>query len=297
MTSREVLNEKVKLHLFPGLPFQSKLLNQPSKRLLSDIKYACKLFVIYSVLILISIVAFFAYDNEPWLHLTIKNSALVFALGVILCVTHIVVDTVASYYNSLCSPYDMIIRDINYSYGLKLFTFTYALCLLVLLLFVFLFLFTLTREDESIRRAVMRETKRDGQDPWKSFFLFAFAGLQDEHFQRDIMQELELDLQFPWESIKYCLLWLFELAAKGCILRFTMYIIVTCRIFGRYGLYVSSTEVEQKISLATFFAIWLWYSAFVSYENKIDRASSVILLISFCIQTIFYYDPNSEITL
>ena len=106
VTSREALVEKVQCHLFSQGAFQSKILNQPSKRLLIDVKYACKLFAIYSVLILI--VAFFVYDIELWLHMTIKNTALVFALAVGLCVTHTIVGAVVSYYTSLYSPYDVI---------------------------------------------------------------------------------------------------------------------------------------------------------------------------------------------
>ena len=120
VTSREALGEKIQLHLFPRAAFHSQFLNQPFKRLLSDIKYACKLFLVYSVLILI--IVGFTYDSHFMSHLTTKNIALVFAL-VILCVIPNIVHNLVSHYAS----YDVIINDIRY--GLKLVFLTYVLFL------------------------------------------------------------------------------------------------------------------------------------------------------------------------
>ena len=264
VTSREALVEKIQRNLFPLYGFGSKILNQPSKRLLSDIKYACKLFAIYSVLILI-VAAFFAYDIELWLHMTIKNTALVFALAVILCVTHVVVDTVFSYYNSLYSPYDMIIKDIEY--GLELLTLTY-------IFFVFAWSFLVC-----------------------CFYAYIICS-QDEHCPRHMVQDLKHCLQDPdlTTYISYFLLLMFGLVAKGCILRFTMYKIVTSPICGRYGPYARSTEPEKKrISEATFcamFAAWaLWVIAGgpLDVYEKYREIHFIFYTFSFCIMGIIQH--------
>ena len=163
--------------------------------------------------------------------LTTQNFALVFAL-VILCFIPNIVHNVVSHYAS----YDVIINDIKY--GLKLVILTY-----VLLLFALLFLF---------------------------FCLCAFLYSQNVHLEWEKMQDA---LQFPSQFIKdtaFVLLGMLGFVTKVCIVRFILYKIITCQIFGRYGLYVKEGEQNTKIASVTLFAFNAIYLCFVGVAAAIN---------------------------